>query len=97
MTTCVAIKSLMSDKGLYSANGKVEVRFVIGHNNGTTTVEQELLLINDGSGWMAQMIMDDFPRQKTITAAAWKLADWMERLAIAIKDNTFDQINLNNL
>jgi hypothetical protein len=97
MTTRVAIKSLVSEKGLYFESGKVEVRFVIGHDNGRTTLEQELILTNDGSGWMAQMVMNDFPREKTITASAWKLADWMERMAIAIKDNTFDQINLNGL
>lgn len=43
------------------------------------------------------MPMDDFPAQTTVTAAAWKLADWMERMAAAIREATFDEINLNNL
>lgn len=95
--TKVVLKSLTSDRGLYDSTGKVEAVFTVGHDNSTHTVTQDLILTNSGSGWSAQMPMLDFREQKTITAAAYKLADWMEKMAVAIRENTFDSINLNNL
>jgi hypothetical protein len=96
-TTKIVLKSLISDRGLYDSTGKVEAVFTVGHDNSTRTVTQDLILTNSDSGWSAQMPMQDFPKQKTTTAAAWKLAEWMEKMALAIKDNTFDSINLNDL
>lgn len=96
-TTKVLLKTLTSEKSLFNSDGKIEARFIIGHCNGATTVEQELVLESGGFGWLAQMSMNDFPRQKSVTAAAWKLADWMERMAAAIREHEFDQININSL
>ena len=94
----VAIKSLFTDKGLYGSDGKtVTAIFDVGHNNGTTTLKQELILTQVHDGWVASMDMSDIPPSKTITASAWQLAEWMERMAEAIKANTFDQININSL
>ena len=92
-----AVKSLSSSKGLYNGNGKVEVIYVVGHSDKNSTVDQDLILTNDGSGWVAQMPMLEFPEQSTATKAAHKLADWMERLSKAIKVTDFESINMNKL
>jgi hypothetical protein len=95
--TKVVLKSVASDRGLYDSSSPVKAIFTVGHDNSTHTVTQDIVLTLSDSGWSAEMPMLDFPKQKTITAAAWKLADWMEKMAIAIKANEFDSINLNNL
>ena len=92
----VFIKSLISERKYRDIRGKVEARYAVVFDNSETTLEQELVLTHDGDGWVASMNMDDFPAQRTVTASAWKLAEWMEKMAKAIKDNTFDGINLNS-
>ena len=69
--------------------------YSVEHNNGTTTVEQKMSLTYDnvnalsthynGQVWNAEIAFDGFPAQKTPEAAAHKLADWLERLAGAIR------------
>lgn len=78
-------------------NGDVSAVYMVQHNNGETTLEQELHLSRTYHGWIAEIKMDDMPHQETVTAAAWKTAEWLERLAKAIKSGTYDQINLNGL
>jgi len=68
--------------------------FRMSHNNGTTTLEQELILDRAEKGWTAEMDMSDFSPQLTATRAAHKLADWMERMAIAIRSSEFDKVEL---
>jgi len=75
----------------------VKAVFVVMHDNATTTLDQELHLTRTYEGWKAEIKMDDMPHSKTVTAAAWKTAEWLERLAKAIKSGTYDQINLNGL
>lgn len=72
-------------------------RFNVAHNNGQTTVDQDLVLRRYGDGWSAEMSMEGFPEQKTATEAAHKLAEWFDRLAATIKRSEFDIIDLNNL
>ena len=43
------------------------------------------------------MKMENMPEQKTITAAAWKLAEWFERFSFVIKEKQFDTININSV
>ncbi|MFZ2452624.1 MAG: hypothetical protein WAW36_19115 [Methylovulum miyakonense] len=95
--TKIILKSINSEKGFYNSNGNVVAIFSAAHSDGVITVEQDLVLKQIDSKWIAEMPMLDFPPQKTITDAAWKLADWMEKMAAAIKASTFDEINLNNL
>lgn len=97
-TNLVVIQSMRSSKGLFNVGaGVIEVVYLVGSNNGKSTLTQPLTLHWDNNGWTASMPMHDFPPQKTVTAAAWKLADWMERMAKAIKSRELDQINLNSL
>lgn len=93
----IILKSLTSDKGLRDSTGKVEAIFTVGHDNSKATVDQDLILTNSGAGWTAQMPILDFPEQKTATEAAHKLAEWMEKLAAAIRAGNFNEINLNKL
>lgn len=63
--------------------------YTVEHNNGSTSVKQ-VLTINSVDGlfrskWEAVIELDDFPPQETPEAAAHKLADWLERLASAIR------------
>lgn len=63
--------------------------YLVEQNNGTTTVEQ-LLTISSVDGlfdhkWVAQIKLDDFPPQETPGGAANKLAEWLDRLAAAIR------------
>ena len=97
MSTRVVLKRLESEKGLYNQDGRVVAVFTVGSDNQKSTLDQDLTLTQTEKGWTAEMPMLDFPPQKTSTAAAWKLAEWMERMAQAIKDREFDQINLNGL
>jgi len=78
--------------------GKTVATYEIAHNNDTTTVRQDLLLTKFGDTWKANMLFDDIDSCDTATEAAHKLADWMERLALALREgNNFDSVNLNNL
>lgn len=84
-------------KNITVAGNTVTAVFNISHNNMKTTLDQDLLLTRTGDGWVARMDMQEFPAQKTITASAWKLAEWFERLATEIKATEFDTLNLNDL
>jgi hypothetical protein len=67
--------------------------YLAEHNNGKTSVEQTLTITSaDGlfePTWIATVALDDFPPQKTPEDAANKLADWLERLASAIKTGEY--------
>lgn len=76
-------------------DSSVCAEYSVEQNNGTTSVEQKMTLTCDnvdilstnfnGQLWNAEIAFDDFPPQKTPEAAAHKLADWLERLAAAIR------------
>jgi hypothetical protein len=66
----------------------------ISHNNEKTTLEQKLQLKFDGKNWSAHMEFDGMPECKSPTDAAWKLAEWMERMAETIKESTYADFNL---
>lgn len=71
------------------------VKYSIKHNNGETTVDQDLILIRHSDGtWSANMEFDGFPNQVTAQDAAMKLSDWMDRLSRSIKNGNFHTINL---
>lgn len=98
----VLFKSLEVNHGneldqFMSRRGDVKAAFIVQHNNGKTTLEQDLHLSRTYHGWKAEIKMDGMPHSKTCTAAAWKTAEWLERLAKAIKSSAYDQINLNGL
>ncbi len=88
------MKKLVS---IENKGGILTAVFNISHCNETTTVEQDLILQKTIYGWTARMEMDGFPELKTVTCAAWKLGDWLERLGSEIKEHTYDSINLNDV
>lgn len=62
--------------------------YFVMHGNGKTNLDQELVIERDRRGhgkWEASMVMKEFPGQDSKEEAALKLADWMERMAMAIK------------
>ena len=67
--------------------------YAVEHNNGSTSVEQVLTISSvDGlrdQTWKAEIKLDDFPPQKTPAEAANKLADWLERLAAAMRKGEY--------
>ena len=77
-----------------SDDHSVCAEFSVEHNNGSTSVEQKMTI--DGHTrfmhpeYTATIELDDFPTQKTPQAAADKLADWLERLAAAIRIGDFN-------
>ncbi len=67
--------------------------YSVEQNNGKTSVEQTLTIrSSDGlfePQWIAEITLNDFPPQQTPSDAADKLADWMERLAAAIRSGEY--------
>lgn len=69
-----------------------EKTFFVMHCNGSTNLEQKLMLKRDCTGtWIAEMCMDEFPRQSSEKEAAKKLADWMCRMSVAINSHFLDE------
>ena len=98
--TKVSLKNLTvaGESGdLFNETSNISAKFHIRHEGEVLVVEQTLTLKRTHNEWIAEMPMDDFPPQKTATEAAIKLADWMEKMAVAIRGATFDTINLNEL
>ena len=83
--------SLLREEGITTA------RFNVSHDNGESTVDQDLVLRKNANGWTAEMAMAEFQDHDTATAAARKLADWFERLGAELKKLECDSINLNDL
>lgn len=71
--------------------------YKVEQNNGTTSVDQQLIIKASGSsikaGWSASIVFDDFPAQSSGKDAALKLADWMERLAAAIRCGEYPELH----
>ena len=67
--------------------------YLVEQNNGNTRVEQSLIISSiDGlfdPKWIAEIKLDDFPPQKSPEEAAKKFADWLERLAGAIRTGKY--------
>lgn len=75
--------------GFCKQDGVNTYTYSVEHNNGETSVEQKMTITSqDGlfdPKWTATIEMLDFPLLDTPEQAAHKLADWMERLAAAIR------------
>jgi hypothetical protein len=77
-----------------SGNEKV-VKYNISHNNGLSTVDQDLILTRHIDGtWSANILFDNFPTQDTPQDATNKLAEWMDKLRKALINNNFGIINI---
>lgn len=76
-----------------SDDHSVCAEFSVEHNNGETSVEQKLTIEGNTRfmhpKYTATIELDDFPEQSTPQGAADKLADWLERLAAAIRTGDF--------
>jgi len=71
------------------------IKFNVAHNNGETTVDQNLILIRHPDGtWTADMKFENFPPQQAPQDAVNKLAQWMDRLTKVLLDNNFATIDL---
>lgn len=74
----------------------VEAEFLVVSDEGQNVFVSTLEASRSEDVWTVNM-SHPLITGKTITATAHELADWMERMAEAIKGNTFDEININNL
>ena len=63
--------------------------------NGTT-LEQRLKIQRINGEWSANIEQNGI-NEKTSTAAAWKLGDWLTRLGNEIKNHEYSEININSL
>jgi len=74
-------------------NNNQTFEYMVEQNNGKTSVEQKMTIYSvDGlfdPKWVASIELDEFPAQETTTNAANKLADWLERLASAIRTGDY--------
>lgn len=85
------------EKFLRGSDGKPSLyEYSVEHNNGSTSIEQTMTLTASSgllkTSWLASVALDDFPPQETPQKAAEKLADWLERLASAIRCGHFIDI-----
>ena len=76
----------------YNKSGNTDIlQYVVEHNNGSTSLEQKMHIegvgcpIPVGARYTARIDLSDFPPQDTPEAAAYKMAEWLERLASAIR------------
>ncbi len=61
-------------------------RFKVSHDNGHTTVEQDLTVKTDEFGRVeVDISTDDFPNIGSELETMLKYADWLERMGIAIR------------
>lgn len=70
--------------------------YLVEHNNGSTSVDQ-LLTISSIDGlfdpkWVAKLALDEFPPQETPQKAAIKMAEWLERLAAAMRSGEYQSL-----
>lgn len=74
--------------------------YAVAHSNGKTTVEQKLTIRNTNrsidSSWIASFSLEDIPPQSSPEKAVEKLADWMERLAAAMRSGEYQQYSGDN-
>lgn len=63
--------------------------FVLSHYSpvSRTTLEQNLVILKDRHGARPFVEIDDFPANLSEREAALKLANWLQRLSVAIEDN----------
>lgn len=63
--------------------------FVLSHYSlvSRTTLEQNFTILKDRHGARAFVEIDDFPANLSEREAALKLANWLQRLSVAIEDN----------
>lgn len=97
MPTKTTLKSVVTNAKVWGKVTEIKATFLIVHDDANRTIDHDLILTKTSKGWIAEMQMTDFPAQETITESAWKLAEWMEKMAIAIKSSTYDSVNLNGL
>ena len=74
--------------------------FNVSHDNGKTTVDQNLILTKKCGKWTAELNFDEFPKDfEDVEGAIMKMGDWLTRLGSEIKENTFNfnDINLNDI
>jgi hypothetical protein len=70
-------------------NGDMAFVYSVEHNNGDTSVEQKMTISSVEQlikpEWVATIELNDMRSQHLPKDAALKLADWLERLAKAIR------------
>lgn len=87
----------ISDFGLENSDPvRARITFKVIANDEKTTLDQDLVLTRNHEGWFAAMEMKGFPPQETPAQAAEKLADWFQRMAIAMRSGRYDAIDLND-
>lgn len=86
----VLLKSYKNEKDV------VEYKYSVEQNNGSTSVEQDLVITGKKElfeqKWSAELSLSDFPEQNTPENAALKMAEWLERLAKAIRNGKYIDI-----
>lgn len=69
----------------------------LSHDNGKTTLQQDVVFTKKPEGWVAELHLKKFPEQQTMNEAADRLGDWLIRLGETLKENNPENIELNNI
>ena len=70
----------------------------MGHNNGETTLEQNLYLRKKGIEWVATMSFEEFPPQDTADESISKLIEWFNRMAKELGEHSdYHLIDYNDI
>jgi len=94
--TRVVLRSVRSNQSIDGTPADdLEVEFVVCSDDGNVLFTA-LNAKRQRGAWKVEM-PQPYVSGNTITSTAWELANWMERMAEAIKNHTFDDFNLNNL
>lgn len=94
----VVLKNLKNQRGLYENGGHVELEYLIGHNDGKVTVDNQVnIFCDDGVNWKSELVLDETPKCDTPNDAAIKLAEWLEKAAKCLRSHNFNEINLEKL
>lgn len=87
----VELKKFISEKTVE------EYEYLIAHDNGSTTLELELVIQrqkNTGSpNWKSKINLSDIPAQETQRESAIKLAEWLERMAKTIRSGNYIEVS----
>lgn len=73
-------------------------KYKVEHNNGNTNLEQSLTIKSEFGSfnpkWVAELELEGFVPQETPADAAMKLAEWLERMAAAIKSGEYINVEV---
>ncbi|WOA52522.1 hypothetical protein [Dickeya solani] len=67
-----------------SSGDTAVICLTLRHNNGSTVLEQDVMLSKTSDGcWQPAIVLENFPNVETPAGALYQLSDWLLRLGLA--------------